>query len=147
MNRAAPAGVVAGAILWLGISAGAQGANTFNARLSWVPIDATTAPEIAGAGSATADVSGTKLAVTGTFEGLRSPATIAQLHDSVKTGVSGPVIADLTVTKATGGTVSGSVPLTPLQVDALRKGRLYIQIHSEKAPEGNLRGWLLQERR
>ena len=43
-----------------------------------------------------------------------------------------------------GGTLTGSIQLTPVQIDDLRRGRLYIQIHSEKAPEGNLWGWLLQ---
>ena len=93
MKRQASAVIVAAAIVWLGISAGAQGGNKFKVRLSWMPIDATTAPTIAGAGSATAELSGSKLAVTGTFEGLCSPATIAQLHNSVKTGVSGPVMS------------------------------------------------------
>ena len=144
MTRPTTAAIVGAAIVCLGIAAAAQGGNKFKARLSWVPIDATTAPTITGAGSATAELSGSSLAVTGTFEGLRSPATIAQLHNSVKTGVSGPVVSDLTVTKAASGTISGSARLTSVQVDDLRKGRLYIQIHSEKAPEGNLRGWLLQ---
>ena len=42
------------------------------------------------------------------------------------------------------GTISGSANLTAEQVDNLRKGRLYIQVHSEKgvAPDGsNLWGW------
>jgi hypothetical protein len=29
------------------------------------------------------------------------------------------------------------------QVDSLKKGKFYIQINSEKAPEGNLWGWLM----
>ena len=33
--------------------------------------------------------------------------------------------------------------LTPDQLQALLDGRLYIQIHSASAPEGNLWGWLL----
>src|SRR6266496_2157663 len=99
MRRSTPVAIVAAVVVWLGISAGAQGASKFKVHLSWVPIDATTAPLIAGAGSATAELSGSKLTVTGTFEGLRSPATVAQLHNSVKTGVSGPVLSDLTVTK------------------------------------------------
>ena len=49
-------------------------------------------------GSVSAVLTGTKLAVTGTFEGLRSPATIAQLHKSPVEGVRGPVIFDLAVT-------------------------------------------------
>ena len=126
------------------ISAGAQASDKFKVRLTWVPIDATTAPLIAGSGSATAELAGSTLTITGTFQGLHSPATIAQVRSGVKTGVRGPVIKDLTVTMGTSGTLTGSVQLTRVQIDDLRKGRLYIQIHSEKAPEGNLWGWLLQ---
>ena len=44
---------------------------------------------------------------------------------------------------ATSGTITGSIELTREQADDLANGRLYIQLHSEKAPEGNLWGWLL----
>ena len=88
-------------------------------------------------------VAGTKLAVTGSFEGLRSPATIGQLHRSPVKGVRGPVIFDLAVkADGTSGTLSGTLELTPIQVADLEKGRLYIQLHSEKAADGNLWGWL-----
>jgi len=66
------------------------------------------------------------------------------LHSGIATGVRGPVVQDLTITKATSGSISGSFDLTQPQVDALRKGKMYIQLHSEKAPEGNLWGWLLR---
>ena len=33
----------------------------------------------------------------------------------------------------------------PIQVADLEKGRLYVQLHSEKAPDGNLWGWLLPQ--
>jgi hypothetical protein len=42
------------------------------------------------------------------------------------------------------GTISGTFDLTPDQVDALKKGRLYVQIQSEGAPNGHLLGWLLK---
>ena len=106
---------------------------------------------VAGAGSVSAVLTGTKLSISGTFEGLRSPATIAQVHKAPIRGVRGPVVFDLAVSKAsngTSGTVSGSLDLTPLQLADLEKGRLYVQLHSEKAPDGNLWGWLLlQENR
>src|SRR6478735_420993 len=41
------------------------------------------------------------------------------------------------------GTISGSIELTKPQIDDLAAGRLYIQLHSQKAPDGNLWGWLL----
>jgi len=72
----------------------------------------------------------------------RSAATIAQIHLGQR-GVRGPVMFDLTVTKATSGTLTGTFNLTPEQVEAVKGGRFYIQIHSEQAPDGNLWGWLL----
>ena len=121
-----------------------QTANTFKIRLSPVPLDATMRATVTGKGAAAATLSGNKLTIDGTFEGLASPATIAQIHQSKVTGIRGPVVTDITVSKAASGTVSASLTLTPEQIDALRKGRLYIQIHSEKAPDGNLWGWLLK---
>jgi hypothetical protein len=128
------------------IPTSAQG-KTYRARLSPVPIDLTMQATIAGGGSATAVLNGNKLTITGTFEGLRSPATIAQLHRSPATGVRGPAFADLTVATGTSGTISGSIDLTPAQITDLEKRRLYIQLHSEKAPDGNLWGWLMQEKK
>ena len=121
----------------------AQGAQTFKARLSPMPVDATNQAATTGLGAASAVLTGTKLSISGTFSGLQGPATIAQIHIGPR-GISGPPALDLTVTKATSGTLQGDLMLTAAQVDHLKRGRLYIQIHSEKAPDGNLRGWLLQ---
>jgi hypothetical protein len=118
-------------------------AHTFQARLSTVPIDLAMASTIAGSGSVTATLKGRTLTVNGTFKGLKSPATVARLHRSPNRGIRGPSFADLTATAATSGEISGSVELTAAQVEDLEKGRLYVQLHSEKAPDGNLWGWLL----
>jgi hypothetical protein len=122
----------------------AQAPKTFKGRIAPVPIDVSMQATVAGSGTVTATLTGNRLAVSGTFEGLKSPATIAQLHKSPVRGVRGPVVFDLTVSKADpgGGTLSGSFELTPLQVADLEKGRMYVQLHSEKAPDGNLWGWL-----
>jgi CHRD domain-containing protein len=126
------------------VSPQAQTAKTFRTRLSPVPIDLTMAATITGSGNVTAVLNGNKLTFSGTFEGLASPATIAQLHKGPVAGVRGPVLFDLTVTHAVTGTISGTVELTPAQVTDLEKHRLYVQVHSEKAPDGNLWGWLFQ---
>jgi hypothetical protein len=55
----------------------------------------------------------------------------------------GVPIGDLTATAGTSGTISGTIELTKEQVEDLAAGRLYVQLHSEKAPDGNLWGWLL----
>jgi hypothetical protein len=115
----------------------------YRVRLATVPIDATMVETVSGKGSATAVLSGSTLTISGTFEGLATPATIAQVRRG-PAGIRGPAIFDLIVTKGTSGTINGVVKLTPSQVEDLRQGRLYVQIHSEKAPEGNLRGWILR---
>jgi hypothetical protein len=43
------------------------------------------------------------------------------------------------------GTFKGVVDLSGQQRESLDKSALYIQIHSEKAPEGNLWGWLFPQ--
>ena len=123
----------------------AQQPKTFKGRLSPVPIDVSMQATIAGSGSVTAVLTGTKLAVTGTFDGLKSPATIAQIHKGPVRGVRGPNVLDLVVSKtdAVSGTISGTFDLNAIQIADLDKGRLYVQLHSEKAPDGNLWGWLL----
>jgi hypothetical protein len=98
-------------------------------------------------GSASASLSGRKLTVSGTFEKMASAATVAHLCMGQLTGVRGESVFDLTVSKTgdgTSGTIAGTFDLTPEQVDALRKGRFYIQIHSDGAPNGHLLGWLLK---
>jgi len=130
--------------LSLATPASAQTQERYKVRLSPVPLDGTNRANIAGVGSATAVLAGTKLTITGTFEGLRSPATAARIHRGLATGVRGSAFQDLTVSKGTNGTITGTVDLTPDQVQNLKKGQLYIQIYSEKAPDGNLWGWLLR---
>jgi hypothetical protein len=120
-----------------------QGPEVFKARLSPVPINVSMLNTIAGTGSLKATLNGKKLTIQGTFEGLHSPATTVQIHRSPK-GIPGPAILDLMVTKAEKGTVSGTLDLSPDQIEDLRNGRLYVQIQSERAPDGNLWGWLLK---
>ena len=139
---------MAAVTLWVGPTAAAQGpgtaGETFRTRLTTVPVEASMLSTVAGSGSLTAVLAGRKLTLTGTFEGLRSAATVARIHRGTARGVRGPAIFDLTVSKATSGSISGSLDLTPAQVEDLRNTRLYVQIHSEGAPDGNLWGWLLR---
>jgi hypothetical protein len=121
----------------------AQSQEKYKARLSTVPMDGGMREAVAGSGGAVAVLAGTKLTIDGTFQGLRSPATGAHLHRGVATGVRGAPVADLTVSKTINGTITGSIDLTPEQMQSLKKGQLYLQISSEKAPDGNLWGWLL----
>ena len=131
------------AFLLIAVTAIAQKSETYKVRLTPVSMDAAMKVNIAGSGAASGTLAGNKLSVNGTFEGLLSPATTAQIHRGSATGVRGPVIFDLTVSQAAKGSINGTFELTPDQTESLRKGRMYIEIASQKAPDGNLWGWLL----
>ena len=141
-RNVAALGVIA--LFALPLSGVAQSQEQYKVRLATVPMDGGMRNTVAGSGSATAVLTGTKLAVNGTFDGLLSPATTADVHRGPAMGVRGSSFAVLTVSRAPKGTLSGSIDLTPEQVQALRKGRLYLQISSEKAPDGNLWGWFVR---
>jgi hypothetical protein len=117
----------------------------FEARLGRVPIDSRTQSDVAGLGRASAELDGSRLVIRGEFGGLLGPATVANLHMGRAVGVRGPVIESLTVTGGVDGELEGELQLTADQVAALRAGRLYVQLHSETAPDGNLWGWLLND--
>ena len=82
------------------------------------------------------------LTVTGTFEGLSSPATEAHLHRAPPAR-RGPAVFALDVTAAASGRVEGEVELDDMQVEALRRGEYYVQIATRNNPDGEIRGWLL----
>jgi hypothetical protein len=116
---------------------------SFKIRLRPVPIEASTAAATTGAGEATAELEGRTLSLRGNFAGLQGAATVARLHQGPVMGVRGPAFADVTVPPATSGDFSAEITLTPAQLEALRQGQVYLQIHSASAPDGNLWGWVL----
>jgi hypothetical protein len=121
--------------------------DTYTARLGWVPTTPTDRPNVIGKGSATATLAGRKLTISGSFEGLAAPATVARLHSGIAKGARGAAIGDLTVTQAAAGKLSGSFDLTPQQLESLKQGKLYIQLHTGKGvpPDGStLWGWFLK---
>jgi len=138
-------------VIRLSLVALAQAPQTYKAELRIVPLQSAAArtnidesSSVFATAIATATLNGTKLNIAGSFEGFKNPAAIAQLRTGPAMGVRGPVVADLTVTKATKGTITGTVDLTAEQVNLLKASRLYIQIHNTNTPEGALWGWLLK---
>jgi hypothetical protein len=125
----------------LAVTAAAQ--QSFKVRLRPVPIEASTAANTTGAGEATASLAGTRLTLRGNFAGLKGAATVARLHLGPAMGVRGRSFADVTVPASTSGAFNAEVALTAAQIEGLRQGQIYLQIHSESAPDGNLWGWLI----
>lgn len=124
----------------------------YKVNLGPMPLDDETKQVIAGRGEATISSDGKTMSVKGSFHGLPSNATEAHVFTSPAPGVPGTKILDLDVTKSTSGTLSGSHALSPAQAAALRTGKLYVQLNSEKAPEnypwgpkGTLWGWIFPE--
>jgi len=127
----------------------AQKPETFNAQLTWVPIGGAERNDVAGEGTAKATLNGSKLTISGSFNGMPAAATGAKLHLGVARGArgAGTAIADLRVSGGTSGTLAGDVQLSGEQVAALEAGRLYVQIYSEKGVQpdhSTLWGWLLR---
>ena len=133
------------ALAWLATSfVGPSAADeSFDVRLSPAPRDAAMRESIAGSGSATVTLRGRQLTVEGTFSGFTSPATRAELRSGSAVGLRGPALHELTVSAGTSGTVRGSVTLDDAALAAFEAGRIYLQIASDSAPDGNVWGWLL----
>ena len=123
---------------------GAQ-ARQYRARLAPVPLDVAMQATIAGSGSMTGTLAGSTLTLSGTYKDLKTAATVVRLHRGARVAMRGPAIAELKATGGTTGTIAGTIELTKEQLDDLSNGRLYVQLHSEKAPEGNLWGWLFPQ--
>lgn len=136
----------AGLVLTAAGTGSSQTSERFHARLSVVPVDAATSRRTAGTGTIHATLTGAELVLSGRFEGMKSAATQAHLHRAPK-GRRGPPVATFAVPKAASGVVDARVTLTEELVRALRAGELFVQIHTEGNPEGEIRGWLFPEER
>lgn len=119
----------------------------YEAQMDPAPFDASTRADILGAiGQVNATLSGSTLTVNGTFKDMTSPAIAASVRIGLLKGVVGEAIGPLTVSKTAQGNVTGSVQLNAAQIEALNREAIYIRVDSEKAPDGNLQGWLEAKR-
>jgi hypothetical protein len=115
----------------------------YEAELDPVPFDATNRADVIDSiGNVTATLDGGTLTVHGTFSNLTSPATGGSFRIGLAKGVPGDAIGTLSAAHARQGEINGTVKLNRAQIAALGKQSLYIRIDSEKAPDGNLQGWL-----
>ena len=124
------------------ISATAQAQiETYRARLSPMPTTPQTVTTITGEGEVLLTLNGHTLSIQGNFKGMSSVATMAHIHNGPP-AQPGPVIHQIGVSAASAGEISAELELTDQQITALRNDSLYIQIHSDNNPPGELRGWI-----
>ena len=126
--------------LLFSVSAVAQ-SDTYRARLSPMPTTPQTVTTITGEGEVILTLDGNTLTVSGNFAGMNSAATMAHVHNGPP-AQPGPVVHQLEITKMPAGEISAELELTDEQVTALKNNALYIQVHSETNPAGELRGWI-----
>ncbi len=133
------------AIMLAVLAAAPAWAQTYASRLTAVAYDGAMRANVQGDGRATAILDGKTLTVTGNFTALPSPATSASLYSGTGIGIPGPAILELKLDGQTDGALSGTFALNAKQLAALKLGHVYVQINSQKAPDGNLWGWLLPD--
>ena len=86
-----------------------------------------------------ATLTGAKLKWKLTFAKLTGPATAAHIHMAAK-GQSGNVVVPLCAPCKSGAT--GTATLTAADLSAFRKHLLYVNVHTTKNPNGEIRGQL-----
>ena len=90
-------------------------------------------------GSFTGDITGTKLTWTLKFSGLTGPATAAHIHLGAM-GASGKVVVPLC--GPCKSPVKGTATLTKALLKDLKVHKLYVNVHTAKNPNGEIRGQL-----
>ena len=84
-------------------------------------------------------LSGKTLKWTLTYSKLSGPATAAHIHMAAK-GISGPIVVPLCPPCKSG--LTGTATLTPALLSAFKKHLLYVNVHTAKNPNGEIRGQL-----
>ncbi len=85
------------------------------------------------------------VAVSGSFSNLTSGATSAHIHGPAAFGQTGDVIVTLSVPPGvmsagvTSGAVSGTGPVTAEQMNIIKNGGAYLNIHTTNHPDGEIR--------
>ena len=94
---------------------------------------------VPGSGSGSITIKGDG-SVSGSVTTKGVQGTMAHIHQGAK-GTNGPVIVPLTKSGDTYSVPAGR-KLTPAQMDALKKGQLYVNVHSDRYKGGEVRAQL-----
>lgn len=93
-----------------------------------------------GSMDATLDTTSKVLTYNATYAGLSGPATAAHFHGPAKPGSNAP--PQVPVAKL-GNPISGTATLNDDQIDDLKSGMWYFNIHTQNVPGGEIRGQVM----
>lgn len=98
-----------------------------------------------GGGSVTAsfDTASKQLSWKGSYSGLTGDATAAHFHGPADVGANGGVVVPIASFKSP---FTGTAPLTDAQLADLAAGKWYINIHTAKNPNGEIRGQVVKDK-
>jgi len=104
------------------------------------------APPVATAGSGSATVNadlGTKqLSWQVAYTGLSGPPVGAHIHCGAPAGANAPIAVPLAAPPNLASPIQGSGTMTDSQIQQLRSGLCYVNIHTDRNRPGELRGQL-----
>ncbi|MFY3740847.1 MAG: hypothetical protein HMLIMOIP_001292 [Candidatus Nitrosomirales archaeon] len=86
------------------------------------------------------DPSNNELSWSIEFSGLSGPATAAHFHGPANAGTNAGVQVNIGEVSGLVSPMEGSAELTPEQASSLLEGLLYINIHTQANPDGEIRG-------
>ena len=81
------------------------------------------------------------MSISGSVKTEGVKAIAAHIHDGA-TGQNGPVAVPLTATGANEWSVPKDAKLTPAQLDRLKSGNMYVNVHSDAHKDGEIRAQL-----
>ncbi len=115
------------------------GTTTFTAELNGSSQVPPTDSKARGKGDFTYDDTSKKLTWTITYWGLRDKAKSAHLHGSASEGANADIMITVSPLQSP---IKGAAILKDNQAKALTAGDMYIDVHTAKYPDGEIRGQL-----
>jgi Cu/Zn superoxide dismutase len=126
------------------LAATARAETSFTATLTGAQEVPPTGSSAKGFGIVTLNDAETEIRFSLTFSGLGSNQTASHIHGAAAVGANAPVLFNIGSTGATGGTFTAlTQTVTPSQVQQLKSGLWYFNVHSNALPNGEIRGQIL----
>lgn len=112
-----------------------------SARLQGAQADPPNGSTASGLVNVLIDKSTKRLYLTGSFTGLTTPAVNSEIHQGAP-NTSGPPVHTLVFSTSTTGTLNALKALTDTDLNRLLSGNVYVDIHNDTYPSGEIRGQL-----